>query len=422
MQANTSLTGDDTRVARRREIAIVAVMALGFGLVGIDRFLITTMFPAIAADLHLNYADIGLITGALAVAWGLAALFMGNLSDRIGRRSVLVGSLILFSLLIGVSGLATALGGLIAVRLIMGVADGAYTPVSITATIEASPPQRHGLNIGIQQMMLPLCGLGLGPLLVGALLHVVDWRQVFLVFVLPGLALAFAVWKVVPAGSPTVATHVGQQRSSMSDFKAVLAIPNIRTAAAMMLCWLTCLMTTSAFLPNYLVDHLKLPFSQMATVMSAIGLGATVGTLLLPWLSDKIGRKPVMTLCAIGALVSLVLLSRCGPDPYALFAALFCVHAFNNALITLTVGPICLESVPAMLAATASGLVIAVAELFGGGLAPAIVGQVAESFGLVYILWLPIVMMMVGIVLTRLLVETRPRAANSIAAVDAASP
>ena len=59
-----------------------------------------------------------------------------------------------------------------------------------------------------------------------------------------------------------------------------------------MLCWLTCLITTSAFLPNYLIDYLKLPFAQMSGIMSAIGLGSTVGTLALPWLSDAIGRKP----------------------------------------------------------------------------------------------------------------------------------
>src|ERR1700684_2833378 len=90
-------------------------------------------------------------------------------------------------------------GGLrAAVRIVMGRADGAYTPTSIAATIEASAPQRHGLNIGIQQMMLPLCGLGIAPLLVAALLRFIDWRWVFPLFVLPGLALAYAVWRVIP--------------------------------------------------------------------------------------------------------------------------------------------------------------------------------------------------------------------------------
>jgi hypothetical protein len=49
--------------------------------------------------------------------------------------------------------------------------------------------------------------------------------------------------------------------------------------------------------------------------------------------------------------------------------------------------------------ATASGLVIAVGELFGGGLAPVIVGRVAQRFGIEHVLWLPIVVMGAGFIL-----------------------
>jgi len=393
--------------AHSREFKAVAVMALGFGLVGIDRFLIATMFPVIARDLHLSYGDIGIITGALAIAWGASALFTGNASDRIGRRTVLVGSMILFALLIGASGLAAALAGLVAVRIAMGVADGAYTPTSIAATIEASAPQRHGLNIGIQQMMLPLCGLGIAPLLVAALLRFIDWRWVFPLFVLPGLLLAYAVWRVIPARVPERPAHAGA-RSSLKDWREVLAYRNVLLGGALMLCWLTCLITTSAFLPNYFIDYLKLPFAQMSGIMSAIGLGSTVGTLALPWLSDYIGRKPVMVLSTAGALVSLLLLAGAGAQVHTLFGLLFMVHFFNNALITLTVGPLCSESVPAPLMATASGVVIAVGELFGGGIAPVVVGQLAQRVGIEHILWLPSIMMAVGLAISLFTRETRP--------------
>ena len=175
-----------------------------------------------------------------------------------------------------------------------------------------------------------------------------------------------------------------------------------------MLCWLTCLITTSAFLPNYFIDYLKLPFAQMSGIMSAIGLGSTLGTLALPWLSDSIGRKPVMVLSTIGALIALVLLAGAGARTPLLFSLLFMVHFFNNALITLTVGPLCSESVPARLMATASGVVIAVGELFGGGIAPVVVGQVAQRIGIQHILWLPCVMMGVGLLLSTFTLETRP--------------
>ncbi len=396
-----------TNPSRRAEIRTVAVLSLGFGLVGIDRFLISTMYPVIARDLHLDYGDIGLITGALAIAWGVAALFMGNLSDRIGRRRVLSVSLVVFSLLIGASGLANGLWALIAVRVIMGFADGAYTPVSIAGTLDASPPQRRGLNIGIQQMMLPLFGLGLAPLFVAGVLRFMEWRLVFLIFVLPGLALAYAMWKIIPARTQPLQVD---RRNGLSDWKTVLAFPNVRIAALMMLCWLTCLITTSAFMPNYLVDHLKLRPEQMGVVMSAIGLGATAGTLLLPWLSDKIGRRPVMALSSAGVFGALLLLANATPNVGVLFAFLFMVHFFNNALIALTVGPLCSEAVPTTLMATASGLVIAVGELFGGGLAPVIVGHAAQRFGIAHVLSLPIAAMIAGFLLCLSIQDMRAKA------------
>jgi len=390
----------------RHEFAVVGVMALGFGLVGIDRFLISTLYPVIAKDLHLSYGDIGTITGALALAWGFSALLMGNLSDRIGRRAVLVGSLVLFSVLIGTSGLATGLAGLVAVRVVMGLADGAYTPASIAATLESSHPRRYGLNIGIQQMMLPLFGLGFAPLLVGALLHWINWRLIFSIFAVPGVILAFAVWRVIPKKptppNPLPAEYIAHTPSHhlsagglFADWRHAIGYRNVQVAMGMMLCWLTCLVTTSALLPNYLTDYLHLGFGAMGGVMSSIGIGSAAGTIALPWLSDRAGRKPVMLVSIVGAGLSLLMLARTGAHPGTLFLWLFCVHFFNNALITLTVGPICTEAVPVTLMATASGMVIAVGELFGGGIAPIIGGQVAERFGIDHILWLP----MAGMVL-----------------------
>lgn len=392
-----------------REVLGVLILSLGFGLVGIDRFLISTMYPTIARDLHLGYSDIGTITGALAIAWGVAALLMGNLSDRIGQRPVLVVSLVVFSLLIGSSGLATGLAGLVLVRLVMGFADGAFTPSSIAATIQLSPPERHGRNVGFQQTMLVLFGLGLSPLLVGALLKKgIDWRYIFSLFLVPGLIVAWLTWRIIPRKSSTASSLDRGSQNSFTDWRAVIRYGNIRLLMAGMLCWLTCLITTSAFLPSYLVSHLDLDTGQMGKVMSAIGFGAMTGTILLSSLSDRIGRKPVMVISSIGALVCLALLSSIGPSVNRLFACLFAVHFFNNALITMTVGPIAAETVPSRLMATASGVVIATGELLGGGLAPILGGLVAERFGIEHVLRLPILMMTIGVLLCLALRETRP--------------
>ena len=386
----------ETRRTPASSLVKVAVLALGFGMVGIDRNLIVTLFPVIADDLGLNYSDIGTITGALAIAWGVAALFMGNRADRVGRRKVLVGSMIVFSLLIGFSGLAVGLYSLILIRVVMGLADGAYTPASIAATMDASPPNRQGRNVGLQQMAALLFGLGIAPLVIPSLLDVIDWRWVFILLAPPGLLLAWVTYRVIP----DVHSHEPagpEARSSLQDWKDSLGYYNIRIAMALMLVWLTTLVTVSAFMPNFMIDYLGLEFAEMGTAMSGIGLGGAIGTMFLPWLSDYVGRKQVMAGCAVATLLAVVSLMNVGPSVPLLFAALFTVAACIMAAITLTVGPLCGETVAPHLMATATGLVIAVGEIFGGGIAPIIAGFIAHSFGIESILWLPGVALLIGI-------------------------
>lgn len=385
------------------ELKAVVLLSLGFGLVGLDRFMISAMFPSIAKDLQLDYQDIGLITGVLAMAWGVAALFMGHLSDRIGRRTVLAGALTVFSLLIGLSGLATGLGGLLIVRALMGLADGAYTPPSIAATLEASAPHRRGRNVGFQQMMLPLVGLGLAPILVTQLLHVMSWRWIFAVATVPGLIVAWLLWRTLQSER-----IVNAEDQGWSGWREVVCYRNVRLAMAGMLCWLTCLVTTSAFMPSYLLDHVGLTHGQMGFVMAAIGLGGSAGALVLPGLSDWLGRKPVMACAALGVLVSLGLLASAGSAASTLFTWLFLTHFFNFALITLTVGPLCTESVPPRLIGTSAGMIIAIGEFFGGAGAPVLAGWMANRFGIEHLLLMPAAAVAIGLVLMLFIVETAP--------------
>ena len=72
----------------RYEFRAVLLLCLGFGLVGLDRFMILPMFPTLMTELGLTYQDLVYITGILAITWGLAGFLMGRLSDRIGQRKV----------------------------------------------------------------------------------------------------------------------------------------------------------------------------------------------------------------------------------------------------------------------------------------------------------------------------------------------
>jgi MFS family permease len=146
----------------------------------------------------------------------------------------------------------------------------------------------------------------------------------------------------------------------------------------------------------------------MGYVLSAIGFGGTVGTLLMPALSDRFGRKPIMIMSVIGAAVGLYALMHTGAEPARLFASLAFTLVFVFSMICLTVGPISAESVPAKLMSTASGIVIGTGEIFGGGIAPVIAGYVAKTYGIQYIMHLAGIALAVGFVVALLLKETAP--------------
>ncbi|WP_286785351.1 MULTISPECIES: MFS transporter [Pseudomonas] len=402
------MSTDNNKWNARYEYAAVAMLALGFGLVGLDRFIILPLFPVMMKDLNLNYQDLGNISAALAIAWGVSSIFMGRLSDRIGRRKVLIPSVLLFSLLAGLSGLATGVGALLVIRAVMGISEGAFTPNAIAATAESSHPSRRGLNIGIQQAFFPIIGLGLAPIIATQLLLVVpSWRWVFVIVSLPGFILAWVMYRTLKETVPAVA--VSSEPAPKGSWLAALRYRNVPLNIIGMLCMLTSLFVLTVMMPNYLMDYLHLEVQQMGFVMSAIGLGGFLGQLVMPALSDRVGRKPVVLLSFVATGLSIWLLSRTGADPVQLFALLFATTFFNFSMICMTVGPLTAESVPGALNSTATGLVIGIGEVFGGGVAPALAGFIAQHHGIENTLYLALGGVALGLVVALFLRETAPQ-------------
>ncbi len=415
------MTGDPIVPAPRREASgpppatpwdtgyewrALLLLSLGFGLVGFDRFLILPMFPVIMADLKLDYTDLGKITGALAITWGLSAFVAGRVADRVGRKATMVAAMVIFSLLVGLSGLAAGALSLILIRALMGAAEGAYAPPSLVATMEAAKPGRQGLSLGLQQMAAPLLGLAVAPILVTQLVHLIDWRYIFLVAAPPGLMVAALLWRTVR--EPARRRAATAEDMDAERFRDLIGYRNVWLAALCMLSWLNALIVLTAFLPSYLVDLLRLPTATMGYVMSAVGFGAIFGSVGISAISDRLGRKPTALVSVVAAAAALTMLSRTGPDARLLFLWLMVTAFFIYGLISLTVGPLSIESVPVHLRASASGTVIAVGELFGGGLAPVIAGYLAHHFGIASIFYLAIGGFVLGFGACLMLRETAP--------------
>lgn len=393
------------------EFKAVGLLALGFGMVGLDRFIINPLFPVIAKDLGLNYQDLGFISAVLALSWGIASIFAGRLSDRIGRKKVLVPAVMIFSLLVAGSGLASGLISLIMIRCLMGLAEGAFVPASIVATVEASKPSRMGLNVGIQQMAAPLVGLGLGPIIaVGMLKIVPNWHWVFGVVAIPGLVLAYFMVKLLRNDAPAAPAPLADAAPS---WREVLRYRNVIFNTLGMFCWLSCLIVLSAFMPNYLTDHLKLSMDQMGLVLTGLGIGSCIGMLVIPALSDRIGRKSVILFSLAAEIVGLWILIGTGAEPLKLFTVLFLVTFMNAGVVAITVGPLTSDSVPRHLATTATGIVVGLGEVVGGAVAPAAAGVLAQQLGISSILYVALGSIVVGFIIAAVGVQ-EPKALGKL--------
>jgi MFS family permease len=388
----------------------VALLGIGFGLVGLDRWIIASLFPAMAADLGLPEGEIGRLAGILGILWGVFAIFSGRLSDAIGHRKVLIPAILLFSLMSGFSGMVQSLVALVWIRALMGAMEGTYCPTSFTAVAAASKPERRGFNQGLQQSGFALMGFALGPIIATQLLDVVpSWRWVFWICAIPGFIVGLMLYFHLREPKDTQAGALIGATQSSGSWLEVLKTPNIVVCMVALLCAMACVFVLGAMVPVYLTNALQLPPTSVGVVASALGFGGFFGQFGWPGLSDRFGRKPLAILGFVGATLSVWWFASTGAAVLPLFVALFVCSFFCLGNVALITGPIATESAPRGLISAAIGVVVGAGEIFGGGIAPIIAGNVTDRFGLPSSLNVALIGVALGIAVCLFLRETAPR-------------
>jgi len=401
--------GHDVQYERRT----LVLLAIGFGLVGLDRWIIASLFPHMMKDLGLTYQQLGSLIGILGIAWGVCSTVMGRLSDSIGRRNIMIAAMVTFSLLSSLSGFASGFMSLLLIRAVMGVAEGAFTPTSVAAVGEASHPSRRGFNQGLQLSMFALMGLGLAPIVATQLLRVVpSWHWVFAISAIPGLIVAALIALMLRdkprhVGASIDAASVGA--ASALRWRALFGSRNVVLSMLATLCAMAGIFVIGAMVPEYLVDYLHLDTTQMGFVVSAIGFGGFLGEFGLAGVSDFAGRRLTAVVSFVGAAAALYVFAQIGASPWLLFIALFVLSFFALGLLGLFTGPIATEAAPVGLVASAIGIVSGTGEIFGGGVAPAIAGFIAQHYGIQFTLQFALGGLICGALVATFLVETAPR-------------
>lgn len=380
----------ETGYSRKYERTVIAVLFFTWGTVFLDRMSQLYLAPYFAPEFHLSDAQVGFLASVVAASWAVSALVFGAVSDRFGRRAVLIPGVLIFSLLSWLSGVAHTFDQLLVIRALMGVAEGPCWTVINAITEETSNPKHRGRNVGIVVSAAALIGLFIAPILTTQVAAHLGWRWSFFVAGAPGLLMAFLLWRFVH--EPVHATNRENIHSgaiSTTNYFSVLRFSNV---------WLCCLgaagfmgwlFLQNVFAPLYITEAAHQSGTTAGFLMGAAGLGSFFIGLGFPALSDRIGRRPALLASAV--LSAILPAALCVPSLYAhlwILAAILFLTQGGQAMAALVVVLMPAESVPPQFIGTAIGMTTLVGEILGGAFAPTLGGAAAERYGLAAPLWM----------------------------------
>jgi MFS transporter, ACS family, hexuronate transporter len=391
------------------EVRTLLLLGLAWGFAYMDRMAITFLSPFVVPDLHLTNVELTALPAALALTWALGAYLIGFWSDRVGaRKPFLLAAMLIFSLCSVLSGLANSFWTLFAARLVMGAVEGPFLPICLAILGAVTAQRRRGLNAGITQNVFgSVIGTSLAPIVLVALATAYSWHAAFFIAGVPGLILALLIWWLVDE-PPRPTAPV---REPSDAIWTMLSTRNIALCCAISCLMVGSLVIGSIYLPLYITGPLHQSPTTMSWIMGILGFCPAVGGVLVPLLSDRLGRRPPMiAFCAILALCPIAALWIHGA--VAVMTGLMFIGWMGAGAFPLFMGVVPSETVSLRRAATAMGLVIGVGEIVGGAVSPVISGALADHFGLSVPLIMAAGMPLVAAVLALALLETNPRFAR----------
>ena len=396
----------------RYENTLLGVLFLTFGFVFFDRLALSFLFPFMADELQLSNRHLGMLSSVLALAWAVSGALVGAWSDRTGiRKPLLIVAVVLFSLCSALSGLVGGFLGLLLFRGVMGLAEGPILPLSQSLMVEASSPNRRGLNMGLLQgSAAGLLGAVIGPPVVIALADAFGWRHAFIISLVPGLVIAWLIWRYVHPDdrSQKSADRPVIDAPENSGRLAVLKSRNIVLCTLISCVFLTWFIVLISFTPTFLVTQRGYSPTSMGGIMSCLGVAWVFWGFAVAAISDRIGRRPTLALFSLlAACCPLALLYA--PTPTSLGALMLLTYT-GLGCFTLFMATIPAETVSRSVIATALGMIMGIGELVGGFVAPTIAGFAADRYGLSIVMWMSCGGALLAALLSLFLKETAPAA------------
>jgi MHS family citrate/tricarballylate:H+ symporter-like MFS transporter len=357
----------------------------------------------------------------------LGAFVIGRFGDRAGRKPAMLLSFMLIG--VGVVGLPLipsyeSIGVLapvlaIAFRLLQGFALGGEVGPSTAFLMEAAPPLRRGLYISLQATsadfavcIAGLVGVGLASVLDAPALDAWGWRVALLL----GAAIIPVGFVLRRTLDETLRTPAQvNQEPSPKGYARIVALGLVLLGAA----------TTTNYLLEYMTTYASTTLGMSAKIAfgatAVIGLSGLTCDSLGGWLSDRLGRKPIMIVpwlfLAVAVFPSFWLLERLrtGAALYTACAVLGCLSTLSSATIIVAIT----ESLPHRVRSAGIAITYALAiSVFGGSTQFFVAWLIRATGNPLAPAWYMFCGVIIGLIVLSQLPETAPAKTGEACAPD----
>jgi MFS transporter, DHA1 family, multidrug resistance protein len=320
----------------------------------------------------------GVIFSANFVVMAIVSPIWGGLSDRYGRKPMMLRSAFGMGMVIWLMGLVSSPWQLLGLRLLQGLTSG-FIPAATAYMASAVPQERSGYALGVLATG-NVAGSILGPLVGGVLAQSIGYRPIFFLTSASCLAGGLVLLMLIKEQFTPVPRQPGD--GLRTDLQMVARYPVVLAMMGVLFLTMFSVLTAEPILARYL-ETLKAPEAWVAflsgLVFSITGVATLVVAPRVGMLSDRIGSRWLLVTCLAGA-AAMYVAQGFATATWQMVAMRFVLGLFTGGLMPAANGLIA-RSIPKEAQGRVFGLTTTAISI-GNTLGPLVGGSVAAGFGI----------------------------------------
>lgn len=362
---------------------LLGIAGTGWMFDAMDVGILSFVIAALAVDWQLTSTEMGWIGSVNSIGMAVGALGFGLLADRIGRKTVFMITLVLFSVASGLSALTTALWAFLLLRFLVGAGLGGELPVASTLVSESVDAKERG------RVVVLLESFWAGGWLIAALIAYFviphfGWRAALILTALPAF-YAIYLRRNLP-DSPKFIEEGQTKQSTLEKLKLLFSEPYRKPTIMLWIVWFMVVFSYYGmflWLPSVMVLKGFSLIKSFGYVL-LMTLAQLPGYFSAAWLIERAGRKFVLAFYLLGTAVSAFVFGSA--DTLAALLLSGALLSFFNLGAWGALYAYSPEQYPTAIRATGAGVSAAVGRI-GGIFGPLLVGSLLASgygFGVIF--------------------------------------